>query len=141
LKILKILPILTAATLLLGVNPASAESYKARLSPLPTNAAGAAEMAGAGSLVATRDGNTLKISGTFEGVTSPATAAHVHRAPRGLRGPVVFPLNVTTATSGTITGTLTLTPAQIADLSKGWYYVQIHTEKNPDGQLRGWILK
>jgi hypothetical protein len=65
----------------------------------------------------------------------------VHRAPRGLRGPNVFDLTVTKATSGTVEGTVTLTNAQVEELRRGWYYVQIHTEKNADGQLRGWLLK
>jgi hypothetical protein len=26
-------------------------------------------------------------------------------------------------------------------VTNSWYYVQIATEQNPDGQLRGWILK
>lgn len=142
MPIVRTFPLVTiAVALVLWVSLTAAESFKARLSPLPANAANALEMAGTGSLTATFDGNTLKISGKFEGLTSPATAAHVHRAQRGLRGPVVFPLTVTKATSGTVSGDLTLTPAQIADLNKGWLYVQIHAEKNPEGQLRGWLLK
>jgi hypothetical protein len=58
-----------------------------------------------------------------------------------MRGPNVFDLTVTRGTSGTIEGTLKLSPVQIEELGKGWYYVQLHTELNTAGQLRGWLLK
>ena len=40
-----------------------------------------------------------------------------------------------------VAGALKLTNAQVEALKSGWYYVQIHTEVNPDGHLRGWLLK
>ena len=46
----------------------------------------------------------------------------------------------TEPTAGTITGTLDLTPALVTDLEKGRLYVQLHSEKAPDGNLWGWIL-
>jgi hypothetical protein len=136
------------ATVLLLTDVARAqrgEAFKGRLSTVPVDATTAPTTTGSGSLVAlladNRDGNKLTINGKFEGMNSPATVAHVHRAPRGLRGPSVFDLVVTKATGGIVEGNLTLTAAQVEELKKGWYYVQIHTEKNPEGQLRGWLLK
>jgi hypothetical protein len=46
----------------------------------------------------------------------------------------------TDAASGTISGTFTLTSIQLADLEKGRLYVQLHSEKAPDGNLWGWLL-
>ena len=33
-----------------------------------------------------------------------------------------------------------LSPVQIADLEKGRLYIQLHSEKAPDGNLWGWLL-
>ena len=137
-----------AAGLLLtiGAPPVAAQTgktYKARLSPVPMTTAMASTVAGLGSATATLSGNKLTISGTYEGLRSPATIVQVHRAPKGIRGPVVFDLKATNGTpntSGTINGTIELTPAQIADLDKGWLYIQLHSERAPDGNLWGWLL-
>jgi CHRD domain-containing protein len=117
------------------------DTFKGVFARLPMGAADVATMTGSGSFTAVLDGDMLKITGKFEGLGSPATMAHVHRAYKGMRGPIVFDLNVTKAAAGTIDGHLKLTPAQVDELRKGWLYVQIHTAKNPDGQLRAWLLK
>ena len=33
-----------------------------------------------------------------------------------------------------------LTPAQVQELSASRYYVQLHSEKAPDGNLWGWLM-
>jgi hypothetical protein len=137
---------LLAAAVLIATGSLLAQggkTYKARLSPVPMTTAMASTVAGLGSATATLSGNKLTISGTFDGLRSPATIAQIHRAPRGIRGPVVFDLKVsagTPATSGTISGTIDLTPTQVADLEKGWLYIQLHSERAPDGNLWGWLL-
>jgi hypothetical protein len=120
----------------------STRNYKARLSPVPVDIAMMANITGSGSATAVLAGNTLTITGTFDGLKSPATIAQVHKSPvTGVRGPVVFDLVVTGTTSGTIKGTLTLTPVQIADLDKRRLYIQIHGEKAPEGNLWGWLFE
>jgi hypothetical protein len=133
-----------AAAILVSTAAASMQArreFRARLSPVPVDTVTARTTTGSGSLTAVLEGETLTIKGTFEGMNSPATAAHIHRAPRGLRGPNVFDLKVTPSTNGAVEGRVTLTSAQITDLDKGWFFVQVHTELNAAGQLRGWILK
>jgi hypothetical protein len=86
---------------------------------------------------------TAQAPKTFKGRLSPATIAQLHKSPvRGVRGPVVFDLTVTKtdASSGTLNGAFDLTPLQAADLEKGRLYVQVHSEKAPDGNLWGWLL-
>ena len=61
-------------------------------------------------------------------------------APRGVRGPVEFDLQIDKSPNGNISGAITLTKVQIDTLRKGWYYVQIHAEQAPDGNLWGWLL-
>jgi hypothetical protein len=46
----------------------------------------------------------------------------------------------TDASSGTLNGAFDLTPLQAADLEKGRLYVQVHSEKAPEGNLWGWLL-
>jgi hypothetical protein len=120
------------------------KTFKARLSPVPIDIAMQATVAGSGSVSAVLTGSKLAISGTFEGLRSPATIAQVHKGPvKGVRGPFAFDLTVSKAsdpTSGTLSGSIDLTPLQLADLEKGRLYVQLHSEKAPDGNLWGWLL-
>lgn len=118
------------------------KTYKGRLSPVPIDVTMQAIIAGSGSVTAVLVGNKLTINGTYEGLRSPATIAQIHRGQRGARGPVIpgLDLKVSGGTSGTITGVLDLTPMQVADLDKSWLYVQLHSEKAPDGNLWGWPL-
>lgn len=121
--------------------PAAAQTmFRARLSSMPFDLSTAAVMAGSGSTTATLTGSTLVLTGTFEGLSSPATVARLHKAQRGVRGEAFAEIEVTKATSGTIKATLDLTPAQLADLRAGRFYVQIHSEKAPDGNVWGWLL-
>ena len=100
-----------------------------------------ATVSGSGSLTAVLTSSKLTVNGTFDGLRSPATIVQMHKSPtRGVRGPVVFDLTATQGTSGTITGTVDLTAAQVADLEKGLLYVQLHSEKAPEGNLWGWLL-
>jgi CHRD domain len=118
------------------------KTFKGRLAPVPIDVSMQATIAGTGAVTATLSGAKLSIAGTFDGLKSPATTAQVHKSPvRGVRGPVVFDLVVTRndASSGTLSGSVELTPLQVADLEKGRFYVQVHSEKAPDGNLWGWL--
>ncbi len=53
----------------------------------------------------------------------------------------MFDLKVSKVARGTVEGTLELKPNQIEDLNQGRLYIQIHSEKAPDGNLWGWLLK
>jgi CHRD domain-containing protein len=120
----------------------TSKTFKTRLSPVPIDLTMAATITGSGSVTAVLNGSKLTFSGTFEGLSSPATLAQLHKSPvAGVRGPVVFDLTVTHAVSGTIGGTVELTPAQVTDLEKHRLYVQVHSEKAPDGNLWGWLFQ
>jgi len=122
-----------------------AKAYRARLSPVPIDVSMQATVSGVGSASAVLTGAKLVVTGSFEGLRSPATIAKIHKGPaRGVRGPDVFDLQVSRGagggTAGTFEGTFDLTPVQLSDLEKGRLYVQIHSEKAPDGNLWGWLL-
>ena len=127
----------------IGLNAQNAETFKARLSPVPINVGMMSTVAGTGSLTATLTGKQLAIQGTFDGLKSSATTAQIHRSPKGIPGPVIaqFQLTVTNATKGAVSGTIELSPDQIADLRNGRWYVQIQSERAPDGNLWGWLLR
>ena len=67
-----------------------------------------------------------------------ATVAHIHEGPAGTNGAVAFDLG---DPSSPITATWTgMTPANIADLLAGNYYLNIHTAGRPAGEIRGQIV-
>ena len=117
------------------------EVFKARLSMVPIDTALKKTVAGSGSATGTLNGSKLSISGTFEGLVSPATTAHIHLSRViGVRGPELLPLTVSSGSSGSVSGSFDLTPAQVDSLKKGLFYIQINSEKAPDGNLWGWLL-
>ena len=120
----------------------SGETFKAHLSALPADAKTRADLAGSGSVSGVLTGANLAITGSFEGLRAAATAASLHSAvAAGVRGPAIGDLTISKATSGTISGSIDLTAPQMAGLRKGGLYVQIQSEKAPDGVLWGWLLR
>ena len=142
--------VLGMAAVTLWVGPTAAaqgpgtagETFRTRLTTVPVEASMLSTVAGSGSLTAVLAGRKLTLTGTFEGLRSAATVARIHRGTaRGVRGPAIFDLTVSKATSGSISGSLDLTPAQVEDLRNTRLYVQIHSEGAPDGNLWGWLLR
>jgi CHRD domain len=132
-----------AVSLLLAISAIAQkpEAYKVRLTPVSMDAAMKVTIAGSGSASATLTGATLMVTGAFDGLLSPATTARIHRGSvTGVRGPVILDLTISPATVGTFSGTFALTPDQVESLHKGRLYIQIGSEKAPDGNLWGWLL-
>jgi len=126
-----------------SVVPAAAQSrqYRGRLSPVPLDVAMQATVAGSGLVTATLNGTTLTVTGNYTGLKPASTVARVHRSPRtAMRGTPIGDLKLEPGTSGTIAGTLELTKEQVEDLASGRLYVQLHSEKAPDGNLWGFLL-
>lgn len=118
----------------------AARTFKTRLSPVPV-AAYNVNIVGTGTVTATLTGNKLAVSGTYEGLASAATQAKIFKSPKpGLRGDALLDLKVSGGTTGTITGQFDLTPAQVQEVSASRYYVQLWSEKAPDGNLWGWLM-
>mgnify|MGYP001592736142 CR=1 FL=1 len=135
--------VLLAACLAVLSVAADAQSrhYRARLSPVPLDVAMQATVAGSGVVTATLNGTTLTLTGNYSGLRTASTVARVHRGPRtAMRGPAIGDLKVTPGTSGTIAGTLELTKEQVDDLANGRLYIQLHSDKAPDGNIWGWLL-
>lgn len=138
LKLLVACGILLAASFAIAQN---GEAFKVRLSTVPVDATMLPTVSGRGSLKAVLAGNKLMVSGSFEGLKSPAIRANIHIGPqKGIRGPAVYNLDVTKEKTGSVGGSVVLTAAEIEDLNSGRLYVQIDSERAPDGNLWGWVL-
>jgi len=137
--------LLTCGALLLATQAFAAaqggEVYRARLSVVPLDVAMQANVAGLGQVTATLNGNRLTVTGDASGLRSPATTVAIHRGPKGIPGPAILQLTVTKATNATISGSLDLNAQQVADLRGEQLYVQLNSERAPEGNLRGWLLK
>ena len=126
----------------LSLSAENAEVYKVRLAPVAISIPMRVNVAGSGLVTASLTGNKLTISGKFEGLPSNATAAQIHQGTAiGVRGRTLLDLSVSKATSGNVSGSYDLTSEQLEALKRGRWYVQIDSEKAPEGTLWGWIVK
>ena len=123
------------------------ESQEVRETPV-------ADTAATGSFDATLVGNEITISGTFSDLTSPLlfvggedvagnpeSPVHIHTGVAGSNGPILRNLTVTDNGdgSGEISGTFELSDAEVETAISDGLYVNLHTENNPSGELRGQI--
>ena len=83
------------------------------------------------------DTKVLTYNLSYQNLTGPAAAAHIHSGAPGQAGPPVVPF--TGDLSSPIVGKATLTDAQMADLKAGKWYVNVHTAANKGGEIRGQI--
>ncbi len=63
-------------------------------------------------------------------------AAHIHRGPAGLNGPVIYPL-ATSAFMSPLTREFDFNPDDLSDLMTGNLYVNVHSDVFPGGESRG----
>jgi hypothetical protein len=92
-----------------------------------------------GSFTGTLVGRKLTWKLTFSGLTGQATAAHIHLGAMGTAGNVAVPL-CAPCRSG-VHGTTTITAAVKKALAHHKAYVNVHTAKNPNGEIRGQIAE
>jgi hypothetical protein len=105
-------------------------------SEVPPNAS-----TGSGDALASLDTSSKQLSYTitFFGLSGPATAAHFHGpAAPGANAGVAVPIG--TNPTSPVTGSVTLTDAQMADLQAGKWYANVHTAENKGGEIRGQMM-
>jgi hypothetical protein len=103
----------------------------------------AKDSAGTGQLTATLDTETneFKYHIEFNGLSGPVVAAHFHGpAAVGANAKPQLPIKGSPIASP-IEGDATLTPEEVKDLVDGKWYFNLHTSANPDGEIRGQIVK
>jgi hypothetical protein len=93
---------------------------------------------GIGVLIFHPGDRTFTASVITSGMTE--TVAHIHEAPPGVPGPIIFPL---TKEQGRVVWNVrgTLTEAQETTLRAGNYYFNVHSPTYPDGEIRGQIVE
>lgn len=69
-----------------------------------------------------------------------ATAAHIHIAPTGQNGPVIIPLTKTPDGVWWVPAGAKLTPAQYDAFKAGGLYVNVHSDANKGGEIRGQLI-
>jgi len=90
---------------------------------------------GAAQVVADTAAKTLSWTITYSGLTGDPKAAHFH----GPAGPAENAPPVITISDKIQSGSAELTDQQLADLEAGKWYINIHTAKFPDGEIRGQV--
>jgi len=117
----------------------------------PPNAATPPTARGAAVLLFDPATNTLNFSLAYAGLSGAAVAAHFHRGAAGVAGPVVQTIcgppnqnpllgGCPATPSGFLTGTWNV-PADLTQaLLTGELYINVHTQLNPPGELRGQVV-
>ena len=83
--------------------------------------------------------NTLQWTVEFQDLTGPAVAAHIHGPATAEENAGVVIDLVVDGTESPLIGTTTISAEQADELATGLWYVNVHTEANPDGEIRGQI--
>lgn len=102
-------------------------------------AAAAARGTFAAGLVRNGAGTSLSWRLTFQGLSGKARASHVHLGRRGKAGAVAVSL-CGPCRSG-VRGTAKLNAKTVTALLAGGAYVNVHTAKNPAGEIRGQVAR
>jgi hypothetical protein len=92
-----------------------------------------------GTFTGTLVGTKLTWKLTFAKLTGPAVGAHIHLGTMGKSGNVIVPLCAADCTSG-LTGTATISASLLKTIQKHGTYVNVHTAKNPNGEIRGQLV-
>ncbi len=102
------------------------------------------ETAGKGTADLTYDPatRTLTWSVSFEGLSGPATMAHFHgpAAAGKNAGVTVWIGKQGGPVESPVKGEATLTPDQAAQFAAGEWYVNVHTQAHPGGEIRGQVV-
>ena len=119
----------------------AADVYASRLTPVAYDGAMRANVQGDGHVSASLNGSSLTVTGDFTGLPSAATSVKLYSGPGiGVPGDAILDLQLSGQNQGTISGTAKLNSRQLAALKQGHVYVQLNSQKAPDGNLWGWLL-
>lgn len=120
---------------------AADQKFDTRLTAVAFDGAMRASVQGDGHAAAILSGKRLLVTGDFMELPSDATSAHIFVGLGiGIPGDRIFDLTVSGARGGTISGSFVLNSKQLTALRSGHFYVQISSQKAPDGNLWGWLM-
>jgi CHRD domain len=115
---------------------ASAADIKVMLSGSQEVPAVTTSASGSGTITV---GDDMSISGSVTTTGVAGTAAHIHLAAAGQNGPVAVPLTKSGDNGWAVPAGTKLTDAQFAAFKAGNLYVNVHSESNKGGEIRGQI--
>lgn len=125
------------------VNLTTQQEVPAVKAETPTSAAGR------GAVVISLDRTEVAYAVTWFGTSGNVMAAHFHRAAAGSPGPVVQTIcggpapaisgPCPTGTSGTVAGVWKIPQNLLQELLQGNLYINMHTQLNPAGEIRGQV--
>jgi hypothetical protein len=120
--------------------PASAEVVNLKASLTATSEVPPTDSKGTGSVAATFDTTSKKLTwkGNYKDLSGSATAAHFHIGDVGKNGAVAIPIS---PNASPFEGSATLTDAQATDLLAGRMYVNVHTANHKAGEIRGQVTR
>lgn len=84
-------------------------------------------------------GDDMSISGSVTTTGVAGTAAHIHMAAAGQNGSVIVPLTKSGDNGWAVPAGTKLTDAQFAAFKAGNLYVNVHSDANKGGEIRGQI--
>jgi CHRD domain len=131
--------VLVAASIAIGKTAAPVLTFKASLDVAQVTPHPKGTKAGeSGTFKATLTGTTLKWTLTYKNLTGPAIAAHIHLGARGKNGMALVAL--CGPCKSPISGSAnSVTDDEAALMMKAGAYVNVHTDKNSEGEIRGEI--
>lgn len=77
------------------------------------------------------------ITGSFRTIGLVPTVAHIHEAGIGSNGPPIITLTRTAEDSFVVPAGTHLSEVQYTSYTAGNLYINVHSEKYPDGEIRG----
>ena len=89
---------------------------------------------GSGTITVGDDGS---VSGSVKTTGVPGTMAHIHEGAPGKNGGVAIPLEKKGENEWAVPAGAKLSDAQMKAFKEGHLYVNVHTEKNKGGEVRG----
>jgi len=134
---------LLAAPLLIGLAPAAQDlTSTVQLDTVQEVPAPAGPGTGTGMATVTVNAVTraVTVTGTYTGLSTNQTAAHIHTGVFGASGGVVVSLAGTGGTTGTFSGSGVFSTGQFNTFLAGDLYLNVHTTLNGPGEIRGQIV-
>jgi hypothetical protein len=126
--------------------------YVAQLSS--ANEVPAVALGASGTATFTLTGRTLNYVVTVNGLSASAAASHIHFGAAGTNGNIVYPFTAAGVQTGEVaSGTVDLTQpisngttsisgdSLLTLLNNGMLYTNVHTGNNPNGEIRGQIIR
>ncbi len=129
---------------LAGAGLAHAEPASFKVELTGAQSAPPVETSGTGTAEVTYDPATRTVTWNiaYSGLSSPATMAHFHGPAKAGQNapPVIWLSKQGSPPANPMTGSATLTPEQAKQFTDGEWYINVHSQSHPAGEIRGQVV-